>query len=785
MSRSFTLLALLAGASLAASAWGQAVKRDPHVGYLYPAGGQQGSTVRVLVGGQFLRGASGVHVTGDGVTGKAIEYYPPLRNLDQQQRAALFARMADCAQTRWEQLLEQKKVTGKPPWNLTRRPSAPAGGDEPVKLPNHFLLNGWEQMSLRELAHIRQRLTDRSKQQPNAQIAESVLIEMTIDSDATPGDRELRLIGPAGLTNPMVFQVGRLPETMEIEGNDPKAWDPLPLAPPIELPVVINGQIQPGDVDQLRFNARAGQTLVIQVQARHLAPFLADAVPGWFQPVIAVRDADGKELAFADDYQFDPDPVLRFSPPADGVYTMEIRDSIYRGREDFVYRVRIGELPFITSIFPLGGSSGEHIEATIDGWNLPVETVVLGGEAEGTHALAIDGAIARSNRVLYDLAGESGVREREPNDGRDAAQPCDLPAVVDGRMDSPGDVDVYAFPGRAGQRLVAEVTARRLRSPMDSLLRLVDPGGKVIAWNDDDVDKQEHLHRTYGTLTHQADSRLAAELPTEGTYRLVVSDATGHGGPAYAYRLRIGPPKPDFAVCIGPSSVNAVTGQSTPLTVHVLRRDGFEGPVTLKLVAPPDGFTLDGAVVPAGADRLCITLTVPPRQLDRPIPLAIEAAATIEGRTVTRRATPVDDVMQAFLWRHLVPSEQMLVQMIGPRRMVSSPQRVGDGELRLPVGGKAVLRFKSRIPARVGAPQLHLSEPPTGLSLGPVEVTDDQIVATVIANDEAKVGQAGNLIVELQLERTWKNQQGKQQKRLRPLGALPAIPYRIVESFNR
>ena len=27
---------------------------------------------------------------------------------------------------------------------------------------------------------------------------------------------------------------------------------------------------------------------------------------------------------------------------------------IYRGREDFVYRIALGELPFITGIFPLG-----------------------------------------------------------------------------------------------------------------------------------------------------------------------------------------------------------------------------------------------------------------------------------------------------------------------------------------------------------------------------------------------------------------------------------------------
>jgi hypothetical protein len=47
--------------------------------------------------------------------------------------------------------------------------------------------------------------------------------------------------------------------------------------------------------------------------------------------------------------------TLHFSVPKGGEYTIEIRDALYRGREDFVYRIAIGELPFVTSAFPLGG----------------------------------------------------------------------------------------------------------------------------------------------------------------------------------------------------------------------------------------------------------------------------------------------------------------------------------------------------------------------------------------------------------------------------------------------
>ena len=126
----------------------------------------------------------------------------------------------------------------------------------------------------------------------------------------------------------------------------------------ITLPAIVNGQILPGGVDRYRFPARKGQQLVVVAAARELIPYLPDAVPGWFQAALALYDAKGRELAHADHYLFHPDPVLHYEIPKDGEYVVEIRDSIYRGREDFVYRITLGELPYVTGIFPLGGPAG-------------------------------------------------------------------------------------------------------------------------------------------------------------------------------------------------------------------------------------------------------------------------------------------------------------------------------------------------------------------------------------------------------------------------------------------
>ena len=99
-----------------------------------------------------------------------------------------------------------------------------------------------------------------------------------------------------------------------------------------------------------------------------------------------------------------------------------------------------------------------------------------------------------------------------------SAQPIKLPQVINGRIDKPGDFDTYRFEGKAGQQLIAEVTGRRLQSPIDSLIRLTDDTGETLAWNDDRMDKDGHLHLGTGLLTHHADSYLHATLPSDGPW---------------------------------------------------------------------------------------------------------------------------------------------------------------------------------------------------------------------------------------------------------------------------
>ena len=737
------LLPALATVLAVASAAG-AQPFPPNVGYVYPAGGRRGETVRVKVGGQYLRGVQEAFISGEGVQATFVEN---VKTINQKEFNELREKVGE--------LMKQRPMSA----------------------------------DVREqIAGIRkQMMTFDRNAHPG--LIDTAVVDVTIAPDAEPGRRELRLGSPRGLTNPLVFCVGCLPECAERETSNPNAYPgssgygKAPGATRVEhdvdvtMPTVINGQIRPGDVDRYRFRASKGQRLVASASARQLVPYLADAVPGWFQAVLTLYDADGREVACVDDYQFHPDPVLVYDVPADGEFILEIRDAIYRGRKDFVYRIALGELPFVTGLFPLGARAGTKTDVEVSGWNLPVERVTQDAPAPGIHTVTVRKGEWPSNPRPFAVDTLPECREKEPN-GRPAdAQALALPVIVNGRIGEPGDADVFRFTGRSGETVVAEVVARRLESPLDSTLRITDASGRTLAFNDDHEDKGAGLH------THHADAYLRVTLPADGTYDVHVGDARSSGGAAYAYRLRVGPPRPDFRLRVAPSTVNLRAGQSQALTVYALRRDGFAGPIRLALADAPAGFVLSGGVIPAGRDEVRVTLTAPQRPARTPYVLHMEGRAKIAGHEVVRPAVPAEDLMQAFAYRHLVPSETLVASVSG-RGMRGGPMRIfGRLPLRIPAGGTASVHVGVPAETPMGKIELELSDPPDGVALR--DVSARRLGTELVLEGDAaklKAGLEGNLIVSAFLLRERPASDGKPAKTLRlPLGVLPAVPFEIVE----
>ncbi len=759
--KSFSLAAAVSMFSLASI---QAQPFTPRIGYAYPAGGRQGTTVEVRLGGQFLDGATNVYVSGGGVRATVLEHIKPLTP---QQFNNLREKLKELQDKRQEIMRSRRQ--GGSATNLT-----------------------WTVADERQFSEIRKKIATFQRRPANPAIAETVRLQVTFEANAQPGQRELRLAAAQGLSNPLVFCVGQLPEASKPQpsleappfrrplriNNEVRAVPPTEMS--VSLPVVVNGQILQGGVDRYRFQARKGQHLLLAVSARELIPYLADAVPGWFQATLTLKDAKGRELAYDDDFRFHPDPVLYYEIPTDGEYIAEIKDAIYRGREDFVYRITIGELPFITGLFPLGGRVDMPTTIELSGWNLPKTNITETEKVAGLCLLAVsrEERISNPAHFLVDVLPET--LEQEPNDTAPSANTVTLPVIINGRVQKPGDWDVFKFEGRAGERVVAEVYARRLDSPLDSVLKLTDAAGRQLAYNDDYEDKG------CGLDTHYADSYLSVTLPSDGTYYVHLGDVQHQGGAEFAYRLRLSEPRPDFELRVVPSSINVRAGACVPLTVYALRKDGFTNEITLALDDAPAGFSLGGGRIPANCDQVRVTLSapaVPPREA---ISLSLQGRAIAGRQQLLHPAVPAEDMMQAFAYRHLVPAKELRVMVVGNGRFLArAPMRLlEDKPAKIPTGGTARVRVSGPPALFSERLQLELSEAPEGIALKEVSPSRDG-AELVLAGDAAKAkpGLKGNLIVNLvaatapaQAQKAKK--QGNQRRAV--LGTLPAIPFEVV-----
>jgi len=510
-------------------------------------------------------------------------------------------------------------------------------------------------------------------------------------------------------------------------------------------------------------------------------------VPGWFQATLTLYDATGRELAYGDDYRFRPDPVLFFEVPEDGQYVVEIKDAIHRGRPDFVYRITIGEIPFITSIFPLGAPAGGQTAVQLKGWNLPVDKLTMDtrDKTSGVYPLSVRKGDIISNTVSFAVGSLPECLEEESNDSSPAAQPVTIPVIVNGRIDRSGDWDVFRIEGRAGEQLVVEVTARRLASPLDSVLELTDAAGERLAFNDDHEDKADAMR------THHADSLIHFTLPADGAYFLRLGDAQQEGGPEYAYRLRLSPPRPDFALRVVPSAINAVSWKLTPITIFALRQDGFNGEIALSFRGEPAGVLMDGGLVPAGQDEVRVTLALARWLGFDPINLCLEGRTTIAGEEVVRQAVPADDMMQAFIYEHLVPAEELTLLLPGsgdppqppadPSAFESMWRLLVEQPIKIPAGGDAEVRARVPWDADRGEIQVELSDPPEGIVVADTSCADR--TATVVLHAEAgriKPGIKGNLIANGYQKRTETTRDGKTREYRTSLGPLPAIPFEVV-----
>jgi hypothetical protein len=378
--------------------------------------------------------------------------------------------------------------------------------------------------------------------------------------------------------------------------------------------------------------------------------------------------------------------------PDDGQFVLTITDAIYRGREDFVYRITIGQLPMVTSIFPLGSRVRQPVDIQAAGWNLSgAELLPPAADAKpGVHSVTVKTHTRVANPMPFRIDTLPECRESEPNNRPSRAQQVEPPIIVNGRIDRSDDWDVFQIQARAGDNIVAEVYARRLDSPLDSLLKVTDSAGHLLSVNDD------HMDATDGLNTHHADSYLSLSIPKDGTYFVHVGDTARDGGQAFSYRLRISAPRPDFALRVVPSSINIRGRSGGAATVYAIRRDGFNGPIKIGVEDLPAGLSSAPVTIKPSQESARIVVRTRRFKMEQPANVKVVGRARIADRNVVRWAVPAEDRMQAFLWRHLVPARELKLMVVNPTYR-PAPTRPRPPKLETPpVTGQPAVKFSEK-----------------------------------------------------------------------------------------
>lgn len=569
------------------------------------------------------------------------------------------------------------------------------------------------------------------------------LVTLLVADDCPLGLHGLRVRTRTGLSNLRTISIGALPQVAEANLNDS-----LESAQVVSLGCTVLGISKKEDADYYAFDGVAGERVSVEIEGMRLGDTL-------FDPAIALLDPAGFELASCDDRSLlRQDASLSVVLPADGRYTVRVRECAYGGSNFAHYRLHMGNFPRPIALFPCGGRPGELLKAqsiAADGSRTPTELTLPGQDAgiltgtgwsaPGVYPVFLEdehGTAPSPNWVrVADLAS---TVEQEPNDSLPKATAWELPGAVEGVISKPGDRDFYSFTAKKNDVFHLRIFARSLRSPLDALIGVLDAKGKGIKYNDD---------------TGGPDSYIRFKAPADGNYFVVVNDQLTTGGPEYVYRLEAHRKQPILWLSAPRErqTLAVPRGAAAMLLLTASRMD-YDGGFTVELPDLPPGVRAEILPVRAGDDRVPVVLHAsaeaePVQGLSRLVSTMQGADGQATGSARGGYRQDVELVLgrnRTLFWAHSVDRLPIAVVDAAPYSIevqpISAPLvQSGSGQIVVKLTRKG--GFKGRVRLRV--PYL-----PPGVNASQglwIEEGKDELRIPMDARGNARLG-AGVLVVE-------------------------------------
>jgi hypothetical protein len=431
--------------------------------------------------------------------------------------------------------------------------------------------------------------------------ASRVEFEVKLDAQVPPGIYSLRIAGPSGVSPPMLIAVDALQQ--------------LPLAAEVQtLPVAFTGALNGSIIQTTAFTGKKAQRVVVEIESRRLGANL--------NPIVHLYDSRHVQVAWGQGRSsIAGDARLDVSLPADGHYTVEVHDLLFRGADPGFFRLKIGDFKYADLVYPLGVTRGAQTSLEFVASNLPAElksvvNPVAAGEEPAPWPAGVPLISGSRPKVFVTLAE---VVEAPPAD-----KPQEVPAApvaINGRLGARKEQDRYRIAVTPGQKLMIEVFASRVGSPLDGVLVVATDAGAQLGTSDDRP----------GT----SDPGLEVTVPADA-HGLIVSlrDLENRGGADYVYRIAVQPAgQPNFRLSAAEESW--LVPKDGAMVVRVKAdRSGYDGPIQLILDPQPQNLVLTQADIPAGASETLLSLSAPGLA-------PVQALARLVGKS-TDPATPLE-----------------------------------------------------------------------------------------------------------------------------------------------